>query len=571
MISKRFLIESLSFSGDRADNMTDNAYADIGSLFLRYRKQRINPKTGKSWTLGDLSNEVSAQIQKQLNLSEKEGLSASSLSRLENGTLLPGRQKLKVLAEFLRIPDLELKPLIDLGEIGTSSHFLEQKEWGRVKALENKKQKTILDRLRLISYANMAGDYHSALEGAEEALLVLDSPYNLSQGTHPLESGVLRALLQSKKAYAQYWLETDKPVHLERSQEWAENADQLLQALTAQSQIQIDPWVLRLTQIETVRCLTTATQELFNHRYIQHAEYSPEEQARVLADYNHLDAILQRFQSQIKFSGADAEALSAEQQQFLTEIYLYFRREKDRLSFKWLEIMEAQALWQDPAIQQARGDIPSVRLDNLAALLYWQLKARPKPTLKILNELFTLQAEQLCFRPAADLQPHWQTLAEAMHETLNGHDQLEDPNPNKAYQEAVMLYPATLVRLGRFMPLVDLLYFKLIYMQTDNQTRATWYYIRALCYTLHYRISQEPADLELALQNWFKYAQGQLEPAECNQERFMALLGEAALWSTWLPLVHHKNLRTGPYTQWFVRVFEDIMQQPRYLRLKKKA
>jgi transcriptional regulator with XRE-family HTH domain len=538
-------------------SMTDSSSLAlaVGALFKQYRKKLVNPATGKAWTLQELSEEMTVLIRTHLEEGSEEGLSPSAISRLENGSLLPSRPKLKILADFLQIPAAELKPLINLGDSRTA--IPDQKERIRVREMENKQHKTPLDWLRLISYANMASDYHHALEMAEDALLVLDSP-----GVQWPYPAVLRALIQSKKAYAQFWLD-NKEAHLARSREWAEHAQQGLPEESAGG----DSWEFTLLQIETIRSLTTASLELFNYHYILHPNYSSEAYQQLQTDYRSLDTLFAHFDARIKL---DQAVVNSEQYQLLLELYLYFRREKDRLVFKWLEVMEMQALWQtlSPRLQLTG----SPRLEEVTLAVYEQLLQTPERALALMDGLYQPVNGQLVFTPAPALQEQWQSLHHTILQTLAMHEHLADPNPNKAYQEAVLLYPVTSVRLGRFDQLVDLAYFQLIYMQTTSQTRATWYYIRACCYALAYRTSQQYTDLERSLANWQQYVHGSLDSQEFNSERFAGLLTEAALWSTWLPLVTDQKMQQqSPLVAWFVTTLENVMKQPRYQRLRRKA
>ncbi|MBT9547133.1 MAG: helix-turn-helix transcriptional regulator [Candidatus Sericytochromatia bacterium] len=535
--------------------MTDNPpiNPEIGELFRQYRKKKTNPATGKSWTLIELSQSVSVLIQSMHEDGSEEGLSPSAISRLENGSLLPGRSKLKVLAGFLEIPDNELKPMIDLGD-SKIPHFQnsEIKDQGRVRELENKLQKTPLDWLQLISASNMSGLYYKTLSWAEDGLLAVENPH-----ISPDYQSVVRALIQSKKAYAQYCLE-DEQAFLQRSLDWAKNAD--LAVNSVQSLSVADLAYLR---IETVRSLTTASLELFNNRYLLHPQAAEENQAALNASYQDLQGIFERFEKTLQLARLD---LSGEEHQFLLELYLYYLREKDRLGFKWLEIMEQLAFLKSARSQLNLNPPAGSGHDTVAILLYERLKKSAKETVKYLNQLYFPQNGQLVFQPAPGLQKDWQILSQAMLRTLEKHDQLESPNPNKAFQEAVMLYPITAARLGQFDRFVDLGYFKLIYMQTTSQTRPVWYYVRACCYALAWRLDNKPEQLDVSLENWAKYCFAD-KSGSCNLEFFSHFLGEVSLWSSWLPLMQDATLRKKiSHAEWFCNTLEQLMNQSRYKR-----
>ena len=530
----------------------------IGELFKEFRKKKINPMSGKSWTLQDLSTEVSGIIQQNYSDGSEEGLSASAISRLENGSLLPGKTKLKILADFLSIPDSTLKPLIDLGnsplKIQATSHIREQ---SRMRELENKLQKSPLDWLQLLSAANIAGYYVNALEWAEDGLLVLESP------TLPAaEQSILRALIQSKKAYAQYRLEQEQEHHLQRSLDWAKNADSALKNL---KKCRLADWEQAYLRIETVRSLTTASMELFNTRFVINPKFAPEETVELQSAYEELHIIFEHFESALNLKDLK---INSDQQQMLLELYLYFQREKDRLGFKWLEVMEMHAFWNANAYR-LESKSPPRNLDEIALICYQGLLQRPKPTLSLLKKIYKNDHGQLFFTPAQDLQSYWEKLSQSMLNTLEQHDQLHNPDPNKAYQESVMLYPITAARLGQFDRFIDLAYFKLIYMQTNTQTRSVWYYIRSYCYALYYRLTENPEHLEISLQNWFNYCYGDKKAGECNLEHFSHCFGEVALWSTWFPLILDKT-PASESVQWFQLNLKQIMEQPRYKRLREK-
>ncbi len=540
--------------------MTDTPQINpaIGALFRQYRKQKLNPRTGKSWTLHELSTVLAALFQQAFQDPQAEGLSPSAISRLENGSLLPGRAKLRIMADFLEIPEPELKPLIDLGDakappVGGDLHVQ-----GRVQELENKLQKTPLDWLKLLSASNLAGFYYQSLGWAEDSLLVTESPH-----LPPAVQTVLRALIQSKKAYAHFCLEPEAEVHLQRSREWARHADQ---ALPLVPHAALSVWDLAWLQIETVRCLTTATLEIFNTRFLKHPRFNSAEVEALAQSRDELEAIFRRFEQTLTLEHL---AQTGEHQQELTELYLYLMREKDRLHFKWLEAMEMQLLWQDPLVQTALGPHASVPLERMALCFYERLSAQPEQTCQELEQFYHTDASgQLLLRPAQALQAQWRALSQSMLNTLDQHDRLHEPHPNKAWQEAVMLYPLTAARLGQFDRFVDLGYLKLLYMQTNAQTRPLWHYVRACCYALLYRSSARRAHLETSLENWFHYCFAEPD-GRCNLEQFSHCLHELALWSTWWPLLKQTCFQPeDTYQQWFVITFEQLLKQPRIQRLR---
>lgn len=528
---------------------------EIGMLFKRYRKKQLNPLTAKPWTLQELSDELALYIEQHTELAQEGSLSPSAISRLENGTLLPSRAKLKMLADFLEIPEQELKPLIDLSQERTRIN--DPKERGRVREIESKLYKTPLDWLRLISYANIAGDYIRSLSLAEDALLALATPLLALP-----EKNVVQALINSKKSYAQSWLERDKLDHLRRSQQWAYHAQQELQALKLSESPE-----LTLLCIETLRCLTTATQEIFDYRYLREPQYYPDEQVTLEKDYAELQALFSGLEQSIRLDNLD---LASEQGQQLLELFLYFRRERDRLSFKWLEARELYALRR--FIQQRLtwlADLPA-EPSALAVMLYEYLVQRPAEALKVFRQLYTTESSGLVFTPAPELQMHWQELSESMLTTLELHDRLQSPNPNRGYQEAVLLYPLTVARLGHFDRLADLAYFKLIYMHTTPVSRPFWYYARAYCYALLYRQSQNPVHLQEALKSWFHYAEGNLTEPRNLKAQFSGLLQEAALWSTFLPLLQDQK-ESQAYQDWFACQFETLINQKSYRHWRQRA
>ncbi len=564
MISFRFLCKTehlIREFRNEAFPMTDTPPINpaIGNLFRHYRKQRINPSTGKAWTLNELSLAVSTLIQSLNEDGAEEGLSPSAISRLENASLLPGRAKLRVLANFLEIPEHELKPLIDLGESKTPlPQNSELRDQGLVRELEGKMQKSPLDWLKLIAAGNMAGLYYKSLNWAEDALLVIESP-----SIQPDLQMVLRALTQSKKAYAHFCID-DEELFLQRSLDWARKAE-----LATSQLISASASDLAYLQIETVRSLTTASLELFNSRYLLHRDFSQEPKAEFSQFYSELLAIFSRFEKALQLAKLK---VSDEEHQFLLELYLYYLREKDRLQFKYLEIMELQALWEQA--RQTFGLTPGaspIQPESIAALVYERLTQSSEEAQAFISGLYTVKQTQVIFSPAPSLQKNWQQLSQSMLRTLERHDQLESPNPNKAFQEAVMLYPITAARLGQFDRFVDLGYFKLIYMQTTVQTRPVWYYVRAYCYALAYQLNKKPEWLQTSLENWARYCFADKDTGACNLELFSHCLSEVTLWSTWFQLLHDTQLRKKvPLANWFCQNLQALMGQARFKRMRGK-
>jgi len=549
-------IEENLYIGKSMSDGKQKITPEIGQIFQRYRKKRLNPATGRTWTLEDLGKEVSKIIQKFYG-SQEEGLSFSAISRLENGSLLPSKAKLKILAEFLEIPESELKPYIQLKSVDLNLSHAPQNESLKIRELALRENKGFLDWLRLLSYCNIAADYSNTLEFAEEALLEIEAaPVSVL-------NNIMRYLIQSKKAYAQYMLNPKHNAYLNRSREWASRAEQLWSGSALKdSEKGQDLWTVSILRIETLRCLLTASLEHFNAEFVAAPRLTTKAKDALHVEHAELFALVSQIEKKLNPQEWES-GFTAVQKQELLELYLYFRREKDRFNYKWLEAVEMYALCEY-ATAPATFETASVvqNLEEIPLLVVKQLlQTISAPQAQtFMAGLFVIQGPEILFSPALLQQPAWHKLQQSMADTLALHDLLDEPDPNKGYQEAILLYPVTAVRIGQFSELMDLAYFKLIYMLTTPLTRSTWYYVRACCYALWFRHTQAKAHLQLSVANWAKYCQvSPYNGQEYNRERFAHLLGEAALWSTYFPLLVSPS-ENPPLVSWLSEALKTLLK-----------
>jgi transcriptional regulator with XRE-family HTH domain len=543
-------------------NMSDGKQKiapEIGKVFQRYRKKRLNPATNKTWTLEDLGKEVSKVIQKYEGNQEGGGLSFSAISRLENGSLLPSKAKLKILADFLEIPESELKPYIQLKSLDLNLSHAPQNESIKIRELAQRENKSFLDWLRLLSYCNIAADYTNTLEFAEEALLEID------QAKPSIEDTITRYLIQSKKSYAQYMLTPKNSSHLNRSLEWVSRAEQLWASKQLNTPSQVDSlWSLNILRIETLRCLLTASLERFNAEFVVAPRLNSKAKDAIELEYQELFELVAQIEKNLNPQEWE-KGFNPVQLQELFELYLYFRREKDRFNFKWLEAIEMYSLWEytEKSNLLPKGPIHSIDQIPLQLAAQLQESQEQEKILSFIQTLFAIEKGEILFSPATAQQEEWQALHKSMLDTISLHDLLDEPEPNKGYQEGVMLYPITAARVGKFSEIMDVSYFKLIYMLTNAITRPTWYYVRAYCYALWYKQTQDLAHLDLSIANWANYCKASPQyPEEYNPERFAHLLGEAALWSAYLPLLFSQNMAYDyPYIQWLLPPLKSLFNQ----------
>lgn len=529
----------------------------IGQIFKKYRKKQINYLTGKAWTLNDLSIQISTLIQEAFEGSE-EGLSSSAISRLENGSLLPRRRKLKILADFLNIPNAELKPHLDFDSGQAFSSLLKDHyEHQRVNELASISDKTAIDWLMLLSSSNIAGLYYKSLEWAEDGLFALESSI-LQKKSKAIST--VRALIQSKKNYAQYCLDKKRDHYLTRSLEWANQANRALEDIKHDKS-----WESSYLYLEAARSILTASLELFNYRFVLNPQFNSQEIQEVDAYYNLLKHQFQNLDKKIHLSYNNVQN---DKEQVLLELYIYFLRENDRFHLKWLEVLEMHHS-SDYLFSKFNLKIKPQSLSHFAIFAYFKLKSSPKPMLFILDNLYTCEKNEIILCQQKKLTSLWSDLKKSMLNTLSQYHNLESPHATKGYQESIIFLPLAAARVGEFDEVYEHAILNIAYMQTQTSKRPLWFYVRACCYAYRYRQSQNEEDLNAALENWLRYTDGSLNSDEVYQDSFNHLLSEPILWSTFFPLILNKS-HDSELASWFVNALNHLMEQSEYKNIWEK-